>query len=197
MKPFVATYDETDKEALALRAIDYIIEWLLLNNLPLPNRIDFADVSLKMSKNRHWVPGLTGFYQGPNRRIWINLPACQQPGRGYSWPGYKGDRTAAGVLAHEVGHHVAGVLRPNLLTYSIAVQGEPPVTGYRPNIGEDFAEAMRLFIMNPSLLKHGRPKRYKALRALGLVPPHRYRYTWVMRRATPRFKKWARSWAGA
>jgi len=53
--------------------------------------------------------------------------------------------------------------------FSIAVNQEKPVSGYEPTYGEAFAEAMRVFISNPDLLRAARPQRYYLIRhELGL-----------------------------
>lgn len=98
-----------------------------------------------------------------------------RPGTGYSWPGHVSDRTEAGVLAHELGHHVH-LSSPDALRVTAKFPWRrEQVTSYeRSRRGyeaeEAFAETFRLFLLNPSLLSEGRPERYRFLeRELGLV----------------------------
>lgn len=105
-----------------------------------------------------------GWYRGVRlgeKRVTINLPRCRLPTRvpGYAWsfPGYKADLTPIGVVTHEFGHHVDAWLKyPHLPGW----RSEAPVSGYEPNRGEAFAEALRLFCTNPDLLRVGRPVRW-------------------------------------
>lgn len=123
-------------------------------------------------------------------KIWVDISLTSLPaynkGRAWSWPGYKTDRTATGVLAHETGHFIEWLIRTGLKDgrgkpverdwiqkrFSIAVKQEKPISGYKPHILEEaFAEAMRLYITNPDLLAAGRPLRYELIRwELGLIP---------------------------
>lgn len=114
-----------------------------------------------------------GLYVAP--RVYVNVEKSSMPayfrGRMWSWPGYKTDRTATGITAHECGHHLVELIRnhelfPSKLSdrllerFMPAIEGEKDLTGYAPVPEEHFAEAARLYILNPDLLKHGRPKRY-------------------------------------
>jgi hypothetical protein len=96
---------------------------------------------------------------------------CTKPGRGYSWPGLMSDRTLWGVQAHEIGHH-AHMSRPDAarITTKIEQLRERPVTSYEPNPSEIWAEAFRLFLLNPDLLKAGRPQRYGLIVDCGFSP---------------------------
>lgn len=121
-------------------------------------------------------------------RIYCDVSRTSRPayvkGRAWSWPGYKTDRTAYGVLAHETGHYIDWLILTRQLKdgrgqeitrrfmqerWIIAVNQEKPVSGYEPNYSEAFAEAMRLYITNPDLLAAARPQRYYLIRhELGL-----------------------------
>lgn len=121
-------------------------------------------------------------------RIWVDIDLTSRPaytkGRAWSWPGYKTDRTASGVLAHETGHFISNLIMDGkfkdgrgviispawvVTRWAIAVQQEAPVSGYEPVYEEAFAEAMRLYISNPDLLSCARPQRYYLIRhELGL-----------------------------
>lgn len=83
----------------------------------------------------------------------------------WSWPGYKSDLTALGVAAHELGHHVEHTMGKSLVigAYRILRNGtheEPLTTHGRLSPSEDFAESMKLYVTNPSLLSQLRPMRY-------------------------------------
>jgi hypothetical protein len=83
----------------------------------------------------HWVyPDL----------IWVNVSASTAPvkvrGRVWSYPGYKVDRTCAGILAHEFGHHCAGNRKMDAPRWREIVRATKPVTGYEPTADESWAE---------------------------------------------------------
>lgn len=127
-----------------------------------------------------YSPGFTGLYEPYYNKIKINLdvtalevhnPAHMR----WSWPGWKTDRTACGVVAHEFGHHTEYVLakqkRFKLALWKEARKLGRPVSGYEPNYAEAFAETMRVFILNPNLLELGIPSRYAyIIQVLGLLP---------------------------
>lgn len=115
--------------------------------------------------------GLRGFYR--DGEVYVNLPrsalATRTPGYAWSFPGYKADLTPVGVVAHETGHHVDDVTGRRPLGYGW--RNEERVSGYEPNRAESFAEAFRLFVTNPDMLRAGRPARWAHLtEGLGLVP---------------------------
>lgn len=98
--------------------------------------------------------------------IYLSPSACAGLGRGgraWSWPGHLIDRTPYGVIQHELGHHVdiAHGARPGLYGQEWrTATGDKPLTGYRPNDNEWFAEMFRLFVTNPTLLESLRPATY-------------------------------------
>lgn len=126
--------------------------------------------------------------------IFVNVPVtalpAQQPGmRNWSYPGYKVDRTAVGVVAHEVAHHMERELQSRgrlTKTHGVAwrqlLQLCPKrVTGYEPVPSEAWAESMRLFILNPQLLELGCPERYLFIRhEVGLKPTERRNWRRVL-----------------
>lgn len=108
--------------------------------------------------------------------IWVNvekaaMPSYKQSRSGYSFPGHKTDRTPAGILAHETGHHVGRVCRfdSSMSWFSMWITSKP-VTSYEPTVEESFAETMRIFILNPGLLSRGSPRRFQYLIDRGLKP---------------------------
>lgn len=141
--------------------------------------------------------------------VFVNLKRSRCPVRvpGFAWSytGFKADLTAPGVLAHEVGHHVhrelekasgsAGVLCLLRALAELALR-EAPVSGYEPNEHEVMAEACRLFILNPELLRAGRPARFSFLTGLGLRPLHSVPWQDVLRNAHPRVVAAAVTWIG-
>lgn len=106
-----------------------------------------------------------GFYQDRSRNLFVNIKKCVKPvntpGFRWSYTGYKCDLTPAGVMAHELGHYVDELLKHPSKKIRNLVGNESHVTSYEiGNRYEIFAEAFRLFILNPDLLKKARPKRY-------------------------------------
>lgn len=112
------------------------------------------------------------------------LPVLKPAVRSWSYPAWKTDRTAMGVVAHEVGHHVVEevskrftqeprkkvtkewsaelVLAELREKWATVIKGRQ-VSGYEPTPGEAAAETLRLFILNPSLLQEALPKRWSFL----------------------------------
>lgn len=99
------------------------------------------------------------------KHIYINMKKAKTPVKtpGFSWSytGYKADLTPAGIIAHEFGHFLEMIAfnHTNMPNTKI----EARVSSYEPNEAESWAEAMKLFILNPDLLKQGRPIRYNII----------------------------------
>lgn len=123
----------------------------------------------------------TGLYSAGH--VFVNVPVTawpvQNPAlRNWSWPGWKTDRTAVGVVAHEVGHYVTELISvkytPEELTAHRAewlqCSKGKKVSGYEPVPAEAGAESFRLFILNPDLLRKAIPARYNFICKLGLKP---------------------------
>lgn len=118
--------------------------------------------------------GVCAYYR--SNTIFLDLKACAHvgtAGRAWSYPGYTVDRTPYGVLCHEMGHHVdhahgrlPGVLSPAAFAHA----DEPAVSSYPDEytgtmrVSEWYAEAFRLFLTNPDLLRLVRPRTFEALR---------------------------------
>ena len=112
-------------------------------------------------------------YYRPQRGIVICVERCASigtAGRQWSYPGYTVDRTPYGVVQHELGHHVDLTRGERKGAYwsefSSAVRGragEKPITSYCPNNAEWFAEMFRVFVTNPDLLFHVRPRTHREL----------------------------------
>lgn len=141
-----------------------------------------------------------GMYESPDL-ILINLPRTRPPttNPGWSWtyPGYKADLTAYGVLAHENGHHIYFSIyhRIDKRKWREVLSSEAKVTSYEPNMSEAFAESLKLFSTNPDLLAQGRPLRYLFLTGeLGLEPVIKEGWREVLSEAHPKFLVAAESW---
>jgi len=107
--------------------------------------------------------------------VFVNVPVTAKPSphpirQKRSYPGNKVDRTATGVVAHEVGHHVDEILEAQRVhssrrcsSWVNLTKNSKAVSGYEEVPSEVWAETMRLFILNPDLLRQGSPKRYAYL----------------------------------
>ena len=102
--------------------------------------------------------------------------------------------TVAGVLAHEFGHYIDDIFKNPSKKIRKAIGSESCVTSYEPNTFEVFAEAFRLFVLNPELLKEGRPKRYSFFESLGLKPVLLDNWEYVLGNAHPKIISAAHSW---
>ena len=174
------------KQQLFDRGVDLAKKFLAVNNLYIPEFLTYQQVFAgdptsrsyrilrKLENGPHQGYG-TGYYS--HNRVFVNLkkaawlvrkPACSS----WSFPGYKVDREPCGVVAHEVGHHVDKCLcdasRVGLWRHTVSIS--KPITSYEPNLSESFAETLRLFILNPDLLRRGSPQRFDFLVAGGLRP---------------------------
>jgi hypothetical protein len=138
-----------------------------INDMPAPE--------IRPADPEKWAFGQCAYYR-PQRGIVICIPRCAGvgvAGRAWSFPGYTVDRTPYGVIQHELGHH-ADVLRGTKRgfywsEFSAAVRGtvgEKPITSYCPNDAEWFAEMFRVFVTNPDMLKHLRPRTHRELSAV-------------------------------
>lgn len=112
-------------------------------------------------------------------------PCTDAPGRNWTWPGSTTDREPYGVLAHELGHHcdyLAGEKKGSYYSeYCGSVKdesGEAGVSSYADeNPAEWLAEAFRLLVTNPDLLRQLRPRTYEILvRRWTPVGPMDWRY---------------------
>jgi hypothetical protein len=177
------------KERLLYKGIELIEEFSEVNGLRLPKI--------------YTVYGSTGFYgiiypKGKNE-IHINMTACRPavktPGYDWTFPGYIQDLTPYGILAHEFGHYISDVLgkkfRKNFFNMK---RIEPDVTSSDSRgLDERMAEAARLFITNPDLLKKGRPVRYNLLRE-HYEPIVKNKWTTVLVNAHPKIITAAERW---
>jgi len=151
-----------DKEEALLEAVEIVGKFLRLNEIS-PPRILRKRLSTK------------GDYRAGVIRIDLGstVSPVKTPGFSWSFPGNRSDITVYGVLAHETGHYVSDTHRWFRPKWKHGHR-EPGVSSYgRPNGEEGLAEAIRLFILNPDLLRVGRPQMFSLLRVtLGLKPLH-------------------------
>lgn len=169
------------------------MEFLSCNDLPDPIFMTYEEATASQEKY-HALQLLRRVIDGPklgtgtglysDDHVFVNVQATawpvQEPAmRSWSWPGWKTDRTAVGVVAHEVGHYVADVVSRGKSAAVKAAQRElwlriiskgKKVSGYEPVPGEAAAESLRLFILNPDLLRKAIPARYNFICELGLKP---------------------------
>lgn len=79
---------------------------------------------------------------------------------GADWPAHLVDDTATGVTAHEVGHYVWHWLQLRTGPWRECLGGKRRTGKFESDPEEAWAETIRLFILNPALLKAGLPKRW-------------------------------------
>lgn len=157
------------------------------------NGIDVPDVKTETRNIRAY--GL--FY--PSNTIHINMKLCKPPVRtpGYAWtfPGYVQDLTPYGILAHELGHYISDILGKDFRKNFFNIKRiEPNVTSAdERGLDEKMAEAARLFITNPDLLRRGRPVRYEIFEN-HYKPIVRKRWAAVIANAHPKILSAAERW---
>jgi len=167
--------------------------FMTYDELHYPSRMQHTAALLqKLKRIAPLVGAQTGLYR--DGHVFVNLPVTALPVRvpamrSWSWPCYKTDRTAMGVVAHELGHYVEDILQKKKTLKSdvqgiqwrvlIEFTGRKPVSGYEPVPSEAWAESMRLFILNPDLLRLAIPARYNFIREF-LKPSERRTWSEVL-----------------
>ncbi len=132
--------------------------WCLLNGVERPGVVETPDPK-RFNTCAYYRDGV----------IYIAVDATAsigRAGRAWSYPGYVVDRTAYGVLAHELAHHVdhAHGAAGGVVSHAWRKEtGEQPITTYATNDNEWFAEIFRLFVTNPDLLALLRPRMFARL----------------------------------
>ena len=183
------------------RGLKLCWDWMRAHNIELPGLI--------ISSDDRWVEKNYGLYHNFRRReVAINIGKCSFSKRLHGIVNQGGgieDFTPEGVLCHEVGHHVDRVLgtRRNgrsWLSYSPlwidVISHEEDISRFEHDVLESFAEAFRLFITNPDLLRVGRLERYEFFvdklgwRPIKPLTPWRV----VLRGATPAYKRMVARW---
>lgn len=173
------------KDQLFLAGVTTCRIFLLHNKLPLPQFFTYEEIFQHPESNHYRLlrklehgPAqgyATGYYT--QNTIFVNLKKAarlqKQPvAQLWSFPAYKIDRTPYGVVAHETGHHVDhclhDIFRRN--EWIDLYQHTKRITSYEPRPWEAGAESMRLFILNPDLLKKASLARYSYIERQGLEP---------------------------
>lgn len=203
-------------EKLARVGRELSFEWLALNRLPLPERVYFNRDEINLAgKEYNYVmmrPEWLGVYHhdtwiGGWNAVAVEVNDCPRGQRVRfpngtvirQAPGSFEDLTPLGVFCHEVGHHVDHTLHPKAYSrknrFQDVVDSEEEVSSVEYNVLESFAEAIRLFITNPDLLRRGRPDRYDYItKGMGLKPLHSHGWRTVLQKAGPRVHTAARAW---
>ena len=181
------------------------------------NRMPFAHVTTRDCR------GYRGYYRAHKIRVgalrswqgyvYYDPSRCvapvTTPGYKWSYTGYKADNTVAGVIAHEIGHHtwecrvrMEDGRRHSWTAKSLAdywaehSAKEASVTSYGDtSTEEDFAETVKIFVLNPDLLRQGRPWRWSMLTdGFGLRPVVDTPWEEVLRNAHERLLAAAVGW---
>lgn len=181
----------SSKQQLYEQGIQLATAFLILNRLPLPEFHTYAEAQTLEGKAGKLLRKLqdgplqgtqTGYYF--DGHVFVNVLVTAKPSAHpvrthRSFPGNKIDRTATGVVAHEVGHHVDEILEARGVhssrrcsAWRDLVKNSKTVSGYEPVAAEAWAETMRLFILNSDLLCLGSPKRYDYLINTCLLKPN-------------------------
>lgn len=197
-EPVIVDPYDYDKGRATKQALTQCFAFLERNNIPAPKKLFLEPQQQKYPWNGYGWCTRSG-------RIFVNvkrsLVPVKMPGWQWSFTGSKADLTAPGILAHEIGHWTKWCLEkrsPDVKAYLNAslvavAQLEPKVTSYEPNLEEVWAEATRLFILNPDLLFQGRPRRYSLLRAV-LEPVHDLPWRTVLKNANPKLISSIENW---
>lgn len=138
-------------------------EFNAVNGLPPTNFVrkqTLAGLGLYVSVGGHFNQGL----------IYVATDKCEDDGM-LSHAGAVDDCTVRGVVAHELGHHVWYCLARTRKQkadmsgrWKEIVLAERAVSEYKPfSPKEAMAEAVRLFLLNPNLLKAVWPVRHSCL----------------------------------
>jgi hypothetical protein len=197
-------------------------EFLTLNDLAVPAFLTYEDVlegtscasaraakylRLVTARDKRTVGAGTGLYYAGH--VFVNLPRCAMPVhkpavRSWSWPGWKTDRTPVGVVAHETGHHVEYAMRVDkrldrdngsAWRALLATTKGRTVSGYEPVPDEAWAETLRVFILNPDILRRALPARYAFITDCGLrAVPRLLRKGWRAVLANPAYADAATRW---
>jgi hypothetical protein len=177
----IETFPTTGYELYQLGVVR-CIEFCQNNNLPFPKcrivdlqRWPFGACAFyrpDTSDNREWLEGSNQFDTGINICLRVCGRACTQAERrNWSWPGNTTDREPYGVVCHELGHHVDWLTGDNKDRYWSDYcehvkdrSREPGVSSYADvNPAEWLAEAFRLYVTNPDLLRELRPRTFRIL----------------------------------
>lgn len=169
------------KRLLFEETVELAWTWLRAHGLELPGLVATGDERFVGKSN------FGCYWNYRARTVVIDVAKCSLAKRIHgtlNFPRSFEDNTPVGVVAHEVGHHVDRVLGrrrgiswiSSLPEWIELVNDEPDVGRQETDTGEAFAEAFRLLLTNPDLLRVGRFDRYEFLvDRLGFRPPGRVR----------------------
>lgn len=150
------------KLMLAEKGIKSASQFLKINAIPQPDiKLIYAwghDLYPEDGMSGEAKPLDKGRYYHRSKVVKLNLARCGVPvtsiGCGWSIPCSKSDTTPMGVICHEMGHHVHHFLGyEHVLSLMNWYDDRFAVSGYHPNKTEALAEAMRIFILNPDMLR--------------------------------------------
>lgn len=160
------------------------------------NKIDQPIITNKKCDPRYY-----GFYSYGSNEIVYDKKQCRVsvnvPGFQWAYTGYKADVTVAGILSHEMGHYVDDYFGYPSQRIKRFVRKEKSVSSYEPDGCEIFAEAFRLFLLNPNLLQLACPRRYEFLTekcCRNLIPFFETSWDVNLRNAHPRILDAASNW---
>lgn len=196
-KPIVVNPKKFSKEHNRDEGLRVCGDFMRLNKIAFPE-FDTTGIPVITSLEGD----IYGLYNPATKKVYVDtkksrVPAVNPGHGGWFYTGSKSDLTVAGTLAHEVGHHVHYELDVKKINEGLArvARSEIRVSAYEPNIYECFAEAMRIFILNPNLLRCGRPKRFEFLtKEVGLKPLHNVPWKSVLRHAHKRIIRGVEGW---
>lgn len=195
---------------------DISFAWLTLNGFRLPNHV-FLDITSanawrQSTKGEDLIlSAWSGVHlsEGGVTAIAVNLENCHRLSKFRMFgngpfivqaAGSFEDYTPVGVFCHEVGHHVDRALAVRGYSrgcgvFLSLVEEEGEVSRFEYNIQESFAEAIRLFITNPDLLRVGRPQRWDFLtKVLRLKPLHTTPWRRVLSRSAKAVRASVPTW---
>ena len=159
----------TTRELIYLTGREIVFAWLDHNDIPRPIVLTYDDAKLASPLVWDRRPGdrlerdKKGLYFCGH--VFVNVANMRKPTAGGDWPGHLVDDTAIGVLAHEVGHYAWHWLQLRAASWLPAVIDGRRIGryDYRGDVEEAWAETIRLFILNPALLRTGLPRRWRWL----------------------------------
>lgn len=174
------------KQELFNMGVELSRKFLSVNDLYVPTYVTYEEVFATYPQNSWERRCLERMQRGPGQgygtgyynwnTCFVNLKKAAHPVMrpgcsSWSFPCYKIDREPCGVVAHETGHHVDKVLGypARGTTWARVVKHSQAITSYEPNLDESWAETLRLFILNPDLLRQASTPRYKFVTS-GLKP---------------------------
>lgn len=164
MRPFIIDPKSYDIVEMRQRSLEMIDEFCSVNKLSPPKVL--LNQKAKMPKY------MRGYCTHRSLAFSDGVRPAVNPGYSWSFTGYRADMTCAGIAAHELGHWFHIRRRGSLQKFSELAVGAKRVSSYEPNTSEAFAETMRLYVLNPDLLRLASPVRFEAMAAVGAVQLH-------------------------